>query len=940
MALALGLVTSLCVLFGGEKTRSGGNGGRGATVPPGVTAEEIAQGWRLESVATNDAASYAMPTNGVEHRPWSLRGGRDTHFALDLGDFAFPFGTGVVRRLDVLSGGMVESLPRQRVEGRYSSAMSICAAREQASIVPGVGRFWWADAARSASGPYQGKVLTWENVFGGRDRTGQYNAQIELCGDGNFVTRSNNVERVYRRVLPYDLDNDGLPNAIDPEPETPLVPSAWNQSDAWAAAAFPSNAAEIASAGGYAAWAAARASDPDRRLVSLGVSFADGSPWPALLDFGGVPVAADGAADLVFAIDCGAKVPFSLSGGIFSRLAVDRADAQSPGPSMVSLDGGLFSFPCDLAVGDVTVHMETPRSGWLCRVADVTVDGSSLAHLYPGAAVGVAASIANCHADAYIGCTWLGGEGIAFSDAHSLTTGVTYASCDPVAWATNVVSLVTYFQGGQCATNTEFISVGTQSEPTPELSVGCQEVFFLNDADFLGVEECPTNRPERIRPVTLRLVAPCGARGTATLSAQGGASPVVFHVVNGETNRVTSATRIPLAVTNSNTCAAEHTVYVSCPVIGPGSLSASLAIDGGDDLSAYAEFRCVEPLRKLVTTEKTADGKRYVNPSRLVMGTNAVLKVGVMGEFSAEDVDWRVVSGPGRIVATNGWCATVEPTGANEDVIVEARFNGDEIQPRFVLPVVQPRTIPVRMFVVEPPSYQRMEEWKSSTIFSMLDTANEIFTQVGIRFELAGGITSVGTTNDWNLALGEYSTNAQGRSVWRYSSACANLLANCTAADCIEIYFTGSITFPKHYLATTTPYGIVIGRRKAKPTALAHELGHALGLEDCRARMMWRSGIMASIAGADDPLDGAFFIYGEGDWGKESGRGFYGVEDTRIAAMGRMLMQAFSLDERADIPAGFVISLTPNSATEAPSLCHPKVGANHVKERNEEAYSR
>ena len=56
--------------------------------------------------------------------------------------------------------------------------------------------------------------------------------------------------------------------------------------------------------------------------------------------------------------------------------------------------------------------------------------------------------------------------------------------------------------------------------------------------------------------------------------------------------------------------------------------------------------------------------------------------------------------------------------------------------------------------------------------------------------------------------------------------------------------------------------------------------------------------------------------------------------------MGRMLMQAFSLDERADIPAGFVISLTPNSATEAPSLCHPKVGANHVKERKEEAYSR
>ena len=158
--------------------------------------------------------------------PWSLGGGYEMHFPLDLGDdFTFPFGTGVVRRLDVLSGGMVASLPRQRVEDTYHSLMSICAAREWASIVPGVGRFWWADAVTAVAGrpPYRGKILTWENVYAGRDRTGQYNAQIEFHDNGNFITRSNNVERVYRRVLPYDLDND-------------LVPSAWNQSEEWAAA--------------------------------------------------------------------------------------------------------------------------------------------------------------------------------------------------------------------------------------------------------------------------------------------------------------------------------------------------------------------------------------------------------------------------------------------------------------------------------------------------------------------------------------------------------------------------------------------------------------------------------------------------------------------------------------------------------------------------------
>ena len=226
--LAVLTLLSVCILFGGDKMRNGGGalgdralpecGALGDRALPNVTAEEIAQGWRLESVVTNDAVSYVMPTNGVEYMPWSLGGGYEAHFPLDLGDFAFPFGTNVVRRVDVVSGGMVESLPRQLVGGQYSSTMSICAAREYASIVSGVGRFWWADTARSVIAPYQAKLLTWENVYAGRDRMGQYNAQIEFHDDGNFITRSNNVERVYRRINPNDWDGDGLANEIDPNP--------------------------------------------------------------------------------------------------------------------------------------------------------------------------------------------------------------------------------------------------------------------------------------------------------------------------------------------------------------------------------------------------------------------------------------------------------------------------------------------------------------------------------------------------------------------------------------------------------------------------------------------------------------------------------------------------------------------------------------------------
>ena len=166
--VAIGVFAVAAIVATGEAQKRLLRGGGTGSVPQQgvVTQEEIAQGWRLESVVTNDAVSYAMPTNGVEYMPWSLGGGYEAHFPLDLGDFAFPFGTNVVRRVDVVSGGMVESLPRP-------SCMSICAAREYASIVPGVGRFWWADSARSVIAPYQTKLRrtrTWI-LWDGRQQT-------------------------------------------------------------------------------------------------------------------------------------------------------------------------------------------------------------------------------------------------------------------------------------------------------------------------------------------------------------------------------------------------------------------------------------------------------------------------------------------------------------------------------------------------------------------------------------------------------------------------------------------------------------------------------------------------------------------------------------------------------------------------------------------------
>ena len=202
---------SVCILFGGEKMRSGGALGDRAL--PNVTVEEIAKGWRLVAETNCTADVYAMPEGVSPTFNWHKRGTFGEWARLDLGDFAFPLGTngGVVTSFSVFNDGRIRPTPRD-------AAREICAVGVPMLAMQGESRFWVAETARSASGPYRGKVLTWENFFLNADTNAPVNAQIGLFQNGDFTTRSNGVERIYRRVEPFDWDGDGLENTVDPEP--------------------------------------------------------------------------------------------------------------------------------------------------------------------------------------------------------------------------------------------------------------------------------------------------------------------------------------------------------------------------------------------------------------------------------------------------------------------------------------------------------------------------------------------------------------------------------------------------------------------------------------------------------------------------------------------------------------------------------------------------
>ena len=172
---------------------------------PSITEEDLVRGYRLERVVTNADISYAMPSDAVIHGTWHVRGAYEDVMKVDFGDFRFPLGSRLCDSFWVYTWGKVR--PKLR-----DVANEIVAGGFPMAAVPGQSRFWTEDMTNG------GYLMTWENFFLGRDTNTPANVQIELCGNGDFTTRFNDIEATYRRVI--------QPNPITPDnPFDPLDPT-------------------------------------------------------------------------------------------------------------------------------------------------------------------------------------------------------------------------------------------------------------------------------------------------------------------------------------------------------------------------------------------------------------------------------------------------------------------------------------------------------------------------------------------------------------------------------------------------------------------------------------------------------------------------------------------------------------------------------------------
>ena len=437
------------------------------------------------------------------------------------------------------------------------------------------------------------------------------NVGVTANGTNHFVTvGSNTSEVVFQRIHPDDFDFDGLPNALDPNPYQPEANAGFNQTDAWAMLAFPSNATEIAALG-YVDWAGLRSFEPNRRQISLWFG-SEMNAWPACLTFGDVQVMCDGTEEVFFAFDCGAHYAFSMPGCELAGVWLYGVWCTWFGPDW-------WYGPYETNLGDVTIHLDTMGSGWIGTTAEVSVDGLDGSHFFPNDSKNVTAVVTNCHEDAYIDCTWSGGDGVTFSNRHSLTTTVGWHSSDSVEWATNYVDLVTTYKGGYAVTNHCAFTVGTQTEPTPAIELICPTNMFLNSILY-------SNYVERIYPASVKVAAPHGIRGRLCLDVDAN-SGIRLYADRERTAGMPQ--EIAVEISEVGEYGTNVSFFVTCPYLGTGRIQASLFLTDGTEKNAHVDVLIIEPERRLVMDEHDERTGIIVNPSRLVYGTNAVLKVGV-----------------------------------------------------------------------------------------------------------------------------------------------------------------------------------------------------------------------------------------------------------------------------------------------------------------------
>ena len=232
-----------------------------------------------------------------------------------------------------------------------------------------------------------------------------------------------------------------------------------------------------------------------------------------------------------------------------------------------------------------------------------------------------------------------------------------------------------------------------------------------------------------------------------------------------------------------------------------------------------------------------------------------------------------------------------------------------------------------------------VDAWSDTEVSSRIQSANDIFSQVGLNLALLNCSHIQNKPEYWTLHHAEMATNSAGECFLALSRDAFQLFNTYTSNDCIELYFIGSVVGGGAN-ALWNEFGIGV-TRNATPRGFAHEILHAFGLSDCFSYNYQESN------GQPVWLYASFYneqvtrstLTGQGDWGVETGRGFYEKSDTHGILFEKLLMFGYDAPDATDIPSGGILSLKEYPVSTNDTIRVP-IGCEGMKKNEVEVFSK
>lgn len=794
-----------------------------------------------------------VPTNAIGRvEKWWRRGAlNDGHIVTFDEDWRFPHGTSHLASIEVWSSGAV-----------YASAKDPTPIAELVAKLSLAPHDTEVFAGRTTNNTYR---IEWHGGHPNRDPSQTADASIELFRNGNVIVAESGVSV----AIPYSI---------------PFPHDGYGQDEAWVRANF-TNADEILSIG-YRQWVERQVGvGLANGLYQFSAEFLVDPPEPTELYIGDYSVCVTNAGVYSFVLEKGTEYEFGtwpFNDGV-DYWAQDDMASGSPmlrsiwggggSPGEWTIDGGWnwLSVP--------TVYLGQYYAGY-CSWWPTLQGTPDVTHLratdFPQLFSAVVSDYPNPDGLNY---EWYSSDdNVMIMSPHSRETLVAVDSMP--SWDVFDLSVSTEINGQPYFSSVR-ICYGTNETPVASLRMSAPKVVFVND----------DGRTSRWYRVSAQLVSPTPTNAVLSIAHAGGAQVRFATDPEGLNGLVLS--NVNLAVASPMSSAGYEFFFAATNNNCAGTFTATCTLADSTVLTANREYKVIEPLRKLVCKEQVSG--MYCNPSRLVYGTNAWLKVGVNGQFSASEVQWRVVSGPGRIVSRNDgeWAVSVEPTAPSGEVVVEAAFGNDSpIQPRFVLPIVAKRRIPIgACVVVDSTGNPACSEHE---IEERIRKANETYAQAGVEFYLSSPILFLNEPSFSVISEHNVKTNASGRiSTWGVCPQVTNLL---NRVDCGISNATVKLVWVSRII-NGTPIAFTLRRRRccifsanyrASDSPVPHEIGHAMGLDDIYERRKRDARDMLVDGGL--PVNSSVFDDLSHDWGESDGRAFYEESDTHSGIIKRCLM--------------------------------------------------